>query len=61
VAQFVEAPRYKSADRGFDPRCGHRALSLGSTQPLTEIISRNLPLAGGGGEGGRVKAACAKG
>ena len=48
VAQLVEALRYKSEGRGFDSRWGHwnfsvtgRTVALGSTQPLTEMSSRN--------------------
>ena len=43
MAQSVEALRYKSESRGFDPRLCHwnfsfgRTMALGSTQPLTEM------------------------
>jgi len=29
-----------------------RTMALGSTQPLTEMSTRNIPLGGGGGKGG---------
>jgi hypothetical protein len=52
---------YKLEDRGFESRWGHsfflnwpnpssRTMVLGSTQPLTEMSTRNLP---GGVKGGR--------
>ena len=43
MAQLVEALRYKSEGRGFDFRwcpSGH-TVALGSTQPLTEMSTRN--------------------
>jgi hypothetical protein len=55
VASSVEALCYRQEGRGFDPRRGHwifffslpnpssRIMALGSTQPLTEIRTRNLP------------------
>ena len=52
VAQLVEALRYKPEGRGFDSRWCHwkfhwhnpsgRIMALGSTQPLTEMITRNI-------------------
>jgi hypothetical protein len=46
VAQLVEALRYKPEDHGFDSRWCHnpfgRTLALGSTQPLTEMSTRNI-------------------
>jgi hypothetical protein len=44
VAQLVEALRYKPAGRGFDSRwCQWMfSLALGSTQPLTEMSTRNI-------------------
>jgi hypothetical protein len=50
VAQLVEALRYKSESRGFDSRWCHwisfywhgRTMTLGSTQPLTEMSIRNV-------------------
>jgi hypothetical protein len=52
VAQLVEALRYKPEGRGFDPDYvigifhGHnrfgRTAALGSTQPLTEMSTRNV-------------------
>jgi hypothetical protein len=50
VAQLVEALRYKPADRGFDGVSGFfhwhnpvgRTMALGSTQPLTEMSTRNI-------------------
>jgi hypothetical protein len=54
AAQLVEALRYKPAGRGFgsrwcqwifqwhNPVC--RTMALGSTQPLTEMITRNISL-----------------
>jgi hypothetical protein len=44
VAQLVEALRYKPEGRAFDSRLYHfdRAVALGSTQPLTEISTRNI-------------------
>jgi hypothetical protein len=57
VAQLFEALYYKPEGRGFDSRSGHwifqlpntssLTMALGSTQPLTEMSTRNLP----GGEG----------
>jgi hypothetical protein len=47
VAQLVEALRYKPERRGFDSRWCHwnnrfsRTMTLGSTQPLTEMSTRN--------------------
>jgi hypothetical protein len=54
VAWLVEALCYKPEGRRFDSRCGHsiffnlpnpssRTMALGSTQPLTEMSTRNLP------------------
>ena len=48
VAQLVEALRYKSEGRGFDP--SGRTMSLGSTQPLIELSTRNISW---GAKGGR--------
>ena len=48
VAQLVEALRYKPEGRGFDSRWCHwnnpsgRTMTLGSTQPLTEMSTRNI-------------------
>jgi hypothetical protein len=52
VAQLVEALRYKPEGRGFDSRWYHsnfslnnpfgRSTALGSTQPLTEMSTRNI-------------------
>ncbi|GFG31193.1 hypothetical protein Cfor_07614, partial [Coptotermes formosanus] len=46
VAQLVEALRYKPARRGFDSRWCQcpvgRTMALGSTQPLTEMSTRNI-------------------
>jgi len=46
VAQLVEAMRYKPEGRGFDSRCFHntsdRTMSLGSTQPVTDMNNRNI-------------------
>jgi hypothetical protein len=54
VAQLVEALRYKPEGRGFDPDCvsgffhnnwhnpSGRTMALGSTQPLTEMSTRNI-------------------
>ena len=52
VAQLVEALRYKPEGRGFDSRWCHwnfsfhnpsgRTMVLGSTQPLTEMSTRNI-------------------
>ena len=52
VAQLVEALSYKSEGRGFDSRWCHwifhwhnpsgRTMVLGSTQPLTEMSTRNV-------------------
>jgi hypothetical protein len=61
VAQLVEALCYKAEWRGFHSRWGHcfffywpnpsgRTVALGSTQPLTEMSTRNLP---GGVKDGR--------
>jgi hypothetical protein len=51
VAQLVEALRYKPEGRGFDSLWSHwsfkclnpsgRTVALGSTQPLTEMSTRN--------------------
>jgi hypothetical protein len=55
VAQLVEALHYKPEGRGFDFRRCHlhnpfgRTMALGSTQPVTEISTRNISLGGGGG------------
>jgi len=50
--QLVEALRYKPEGPGFDSRWGHwnfswlnpsgRTMALGSTQPLTEMNTRNI-------------------
>ena len=58
VAQLVEALRYKPERRGFDSRWCHwnffidnpsgRTMVLGSTQPLTEISTRNISWGKGG-------------
>ena len=50
VAQLVEALRYKPEGRGFDSRWCHwnfsltsvSTMALGSTQPLTEMSTRNI-------------------
>ena len=53
MAQLVEALRYKPEGRGFDYRWCHwnfsidiilpgRTMALGSTQPLTEMSTRNV-------------------
>jgi hypothetical protein len=52
VAQLVEALRYTSAGRGFDSRGingifhwhnpSGRTMTMGLTQPLTEMITRNI-------------------
>ena len=53
VAQLIEALRYKSESRGFDSRWCHwiffidiilpaATMALGSTQPLTEMSTRNI-------------------
>ena len=53
VAQLVEALRYKPEGRGFDSRWCHwiffhwynrsgRTMALESTQPLTEMSTRNV-------------------
>jgi hypothetical protein len=46
VAQLVEALRYKPEDRGFDSRWCHWnfSLTLGLTQPLTEMSTRSISL-----------------
>jgi hypothetical protein len=48
--QLFEALRYEPEDRGFDFRWGHLDFSLsssfrppGSTQPVTEMITGDLP------------------
>jgi hypothetical protein len=57
VAQLVEALRYKLEGRRFDSRWSHwnfsltgRTVALGSTEPLTEMSTRNISW---GGKGGR--------
>jgi hypothetical protein len=60
MAQLVEALRYKLEVRGFDFRWCHwhfsfnnpggRFMTLGLTQPLTEMSARNISW---GGKGGR--------
>ena len=52
MAQLVEALRYKSEGRGFDSRCHWNFFidiilpaalwALGSTQPVTEMSTRNI-------------------
>jgi hypothetical protein len=43
VAQLVEALRYKPEGRRFDSRWCHSGLTMaGSTQPLTEMSTRNI-------------------
>ena len=43
MAQLIEALRYKPEGRGFDSRwCNGRTMPPGSTQPLTEISTRNI-------------------
>jgi hypothetical protein len=53
VAHLVQALRYKPEGRGFDSRWSHwiffywrnpsgRTMALGSTQPLTEMSTRNI-------------------
>jgi hypothetical protein len=48
VAQLVDAVRYKPEDRGFDSRFVYlhnpsgRIMSLGLTQSLTEMSTRNI-------------------
>ena len=49
MTQMVEALRYKPEGRGFDPRWCHwnfsfDIMALGSTQPLTEMSTRNISL-----------------
>ena len=39
MAQLVEALRYKPEGRGFD---SGRTMALGSTQPVTEMSTRNI-------------------
>jgi hypothetical protein len=49
VAQLVEALRYKPAGRGFDFHWHNpvgRTMALGSTQPLTEMSTRNISCGG---------------
>jgi hypothetical protein len=59
---MVEAQCYEPKGRGFGSQLGNwiffnlpnpssRTMALGSTQPLREISTRNLP--GGGGGGGK--------
>jgi hypothetical protein len=53
VAQLIEALCYKPKSRGFDPdevigfsnwpNPSSRTMALGSTQPLTEMSTRNFP------------------
>jgi hypothetical protein len=44
VAQLVEALRYKTESRGFDSRfTSGYSMTLASIQPLTEMITRNIP------------------
>jgi hypothetical protein len=53
---------YKPEGRGFDSECVigvfhlhilcGRTMALSSTQPLTEMSTRNISLGGGGGKGG---------
>jgi hypothetical protein len=54
VAQLVEAQRYKPEGRGFDSRWGNWDFSwtvtLGLTQPLTEMSTRDISW---GSKGGR--------
>ena len=44
VTQLVEAPRYKSEGRWFDCRWCHsgHTMTLGLTQPLTEMSTENI-------------------
>jgi len=52
VVQLVEALRYNTEHREFDSRwchwkwlshnCSGRAMAMGSTQPLTDISTRNI-------------------
>ena len=48
MALLVEALRYKPVGRGFDSRWCHwnfpsgRTVTLGLTQPLTEMSTRNI-------------------
>jgi hypothetical protein len=50
VTQSVKALRYKPEGRGFDSRWCHwnfsltasRTMALGSTQPITEMNTRNI-------------------
>ena len=53
MAQLLEALRYQPKGRGFDYRWSHwnvsvplnpsgRTVALGSTQPLTEMNTRNI-------------------
>jgi hypothetical protein len=52
VTQLVETLRYKLEGRGFDSLCvtgifhrhnfSGRTMALGSTQPLTEMSTRNI-------------------
>jgi hypothetical protein len=54
VAQLVEALRYKPEGGWFDSRWCHwhnpsvRTMALGSTQPLTEVSTRNISCGGKG-------------
>ena len=47
MAQLVEAQRYKLEGRGFDSRLcqwnpSRRIMAHGLTQPVTEMITRNI-------------------
>jgi hypothetical protein len=45
MVQMVEALRYKPEGGGFDSRLCHpsgRTMALGSTQPLTEMNTRDI-------------------
>ena len=45
VAHLCEAPRYEPDGYGFDSL----AMDLGSTEPLTEISTKNISWGAGGG------------
>jgi hypothetical protein len=46
VCRFLYSMRYKLEGRGFDSQCywnpSARTMSLGSTQPVTEMSTRNI-------------------
>ena len=61
MAQLVDALRYEQEGSILDGVIGifhwqnpsGRSMALGSTQPLTEISTRNISWGGGGGKGGQ--------